>query len=384
MIYLDSNATTPLAPAVLAAMRPSLEEHFGNPSSSHVLGRRAKAAIDAARAQAAAAIGAEPDEIIFTSGGTEASNQAIKGTLLRSYPAERGHLVISALEHPATVEPAKFLERLGCAVSVVGCDGEGVIDPQAVHAALRPDTRLVSIMHANNELGSLQPIREISAICRERNVLLHVDAAQSLGKVPVNVHELGPDLLTIAGHKIHAPKGVGALYVRRGVPLEPFIHGAGHERGLRAGTENTPYLVALGAAMLLAADFVASDGPAELERLREQLAAALAAGIGAGLTVNAASAPRLPNTLSVNFPGVIGSDLLAKCPGLCASTGAACHAGETRMSATLQAIHLPPDVAAGTVRLSLGRGTMPEEVDQAAALLINAWGKLRAGARSNE
>ena len=382
MIYLDSNATTPIAVKVLQAMRSYFESDFGNPSSGHQAGKPARAAIENARAEVAAAIGAQPNEIVFTSGGTEASNQAIKGTMLRDYSStadERPHMVISAIEHPATSKPAEYLRRFGIEVSAIGCNSQGVISVKEFAAALRPNTRLASIMHANNEIGSVQPIRELSKICKQRNVLLHVDAAQSLGKIPVNVNELGVDLLSIAGHKIYAPKGVGALYIRQGVEIEPFLHGAGHERGIRSGTENTPYLVGLGQAMSLTAEFISGDGPKAMERLRDAFAAKLQAGIGQEFSVNAADAPRLPNTLSANFPGVIGHELLARCPDVCASTGAACHYGETRRSATLTAIDLPPKIAAGTVRLSLGRGTTADEIDQAAEMLIKAWRDLHGG-----
>ncbi|MEX2119267.1 MAG: cysteine desulfurase family protein [Pirellulales bacterium] len=378
-IYLDYNATTPIAPAVREAMLPYLETDFGNPSSSHRLGRTAQAAVQLARGQVADLLGASPDEIVFTSGGTEANNLAIKGLVLRVLEGtvltgkpRSGHLVISTLEHPAVVEPARWVSRLGWQLSVVACDRRGVVDPAAVEQALRPDTLLVSIMHANNEIGTIQPIARIADVCRRRGVLLHIDAAQSAGKVPVRVDELGVDLLSIAGHKVYAPKGVGALYVRRGVALEPLLHGAGHESGRRGGTENVPYIVGLGRAAGLAAQELPQAGP-RMSGLRDRLARRLSEGIGPLVTINGEDAPRLPNTLSINFPGVAGSELLAGIDDLCASTGAACHAGETRLSATQQAIGLSPEAARGTVRLSVGWYTRQDEVDRAADLLIAAW-----------
>ncbi len=372
LIYLDYNATTPIAPQVVEAMLPYLTEHYGNPSSSHPLGLAAREAVALAREQVAALLSAMPDEIVFTGGGSESNNLAIQGALLRESPVGRGHLVISAVEHPAVSEPARFLERLGYDLTVVPCDADGVVSPATVADVLRDDTRLVSIMHANNEVGVIQPIAEIAAICRRRGVLIHTDAAQSAGKVPLDVGKLNVDLLTIAGHKLYAPKGVGALYVRAGVQLEPLIHGAGHESGRRAGTENVPYIVGLGLAAALAV-----DGGEQIRRRmrqrRDRLAELLQVGIGAGLSINGANAERLPNTLSVNFPDVEGQALLAACPALCASTGSACHSGTTIRSATLAAMDVPEEVARGTVRLSLGWYTEPADVEAAAAMLIAAW-----------
>jgi cysteine desulfurase len=379
VIYLDYNATTPIAPQVREAMMPFLSAEYGNPSSSHPLGRSAHAAVDAARSQIARLLGAETDEIVFTSGGTEANNWAIKGAAFaRQFTGgPRGHVVISSVEHPAVVEPARFLERLGYEVTAVGVDRRGVVDPCAVRAALRPDTLLVSIMHANNEVGTIQPIAEISQTCRARGILVHTDAAQSVGKVRVRVDELGVDLLTIAGHKLYAPKGIGALYIGRGVRLEPLLHGAGHERGRRAGTENVLYIVAVGAAAEMASSDLEATSQ-KLERLRDRLLARLRTNIPAELRVNGEGAARLPNTLSVNFPGVAGGELLAACPELCASTGAACHSGEAKLSATLAAMGVSPQEGAGCVRLSVGRFTTDEQVDRAAEMLAAAWRRMRA------
>lgn len=376
-IYLDYNATTPLAPSVQEAMQPFLMEHYGNPSSDHALGQYCQVAVEQAREQIATLLGAQAAEIVFTSGGTESNNLALKGVMCGASPTGSGHLIISSLEHPAIVAPANYLDRCGCELSVVDCDEAGLVTPEAVDQLIRPETRLVSIMHANNEIGTIQPIAEIAEVCRERGVLLHTDAAQSVGKIPTRVDELAVDLLTIAGHKLYAPKGVGVLYVRDGVQLEPFMHGASHEAGRRAGTENVAYLVGLGQAAVLASnDLIGLES--RLGNLRELLWEQLAAGIGGGLTSNGATAHRLPNTLSVNFPDVIGSELLAMVPQLCASTGAACHSGETTVSSTLAAIGLPAEIARGTVRLSLGRGTSEQDVTQVAQWLIAAWQQLQA------
>ncbi|MFO0925811.1 MAG: cysteine desulfurase family protein [Gemmataceae bacterium] len=384
-IYLDYNATTPHDPAVVEAMLPYLHEHFGNPSSAHVLGRRAHEAVERARADCAALLGAEADEVVFTSGGTEASNHALKGTILpRLFGLHRGwidrlfgrhkgvpHLVISAVEHPATAQPAAFLQRLGCRLTVVPVDGHGLVDPDAVRRALTDDTVLVSIMHSNNEVGTLQPIGEIAAFTRVRGVLLHTDAAQSLGKVVVNVRDLGVDLLTVAGHKLYAPKGVGLLYVRRGVRLESFIHGAGHEGGRRAGTENVPYLVGLGTACALAHVGLPEAG-LRLRHLRDRLWRRLQDALGDRVVLNGHPERRLPNTLNVNFVGHVGAELLQKVPGVAASTGSACHEGQVTQSPVLCAMGVPPTIGQGAVRLTVGRFTTEDEVDRAADLFVAA------------
>jgi len=365
-IYLDYNATTPIAPEVAAAMQPTLTELWGNPSSGHVYGRRARAAVEEARAQVAALLGCEPEEILFTGGGSEANNQAIKG--VAEAMRERGEaLVTLAIEHPAVLQPCRYLAARGCRVTFLPVDGHGRVDPEAVRAALTPRTILVTVMHANNEVGTIQPIAEIAAIARERGVLVHTDAAQSVGKIPTDVRELGVDLLTVAGHKLYAPKGVGALYVRAGVPLPPLIHGAGHERGRRAGTENLPGIVGLGAACALARR-ERSEAEARLRRLRDRLHEGLAARVP-GLLLNGHPEHRLPNTLNLSFPGTTGDDLLARTPEIAASTGSACHSGHTEPSAVLTAMGLPPRRALGAVRLSLGRGTTEAEVDRALSLL---------------
>ncbi len=347
---------------------------FGNPSSSHLLGRAAAAAVVEARNRVARLLGARPEEIVFTSGGSEANNLALKGLAWRK-AAPTGHLVISCIEHPAVVEPARFLERLGWRVTSLPTSRQGVVDPAAVAAALRPDTVLVSIMHANNEIGTIQPVGEIAAVCRQRGVLVHTDAAQSVGKIPVDVESLGVDLLSVAGHKLYAPKGIGALYVRSGVELEPLIHGAAHEGGRRAGTENVPYIVALGKACELAGQSLA-EVPTRMARLRDRLYEQLCGGIGR-LSINGEGAARLPNTLSVNFPGVKGHELLALTPEVCASTGAACHSGASHLSATLRALGISAEQGQGAVRLSLGWYTTEEDIDQAAHMLVKAWNSLK-------
>ncbi len=375
-IYLDYNATTPIDPAVLDAMLPYLQTHYGNPSSTHAYGKTAHDAIDRARAQVASLIGAAPDEIVFTGGGTEASNHAIKGAV---YARMAGffarwftspHLITSAIEHPATLQPCAFLKKLGCKISYLGVDRYGSVDPYAVEKAIGGNTTLVSIMHANNEVGTIQPIRDISQFAKARGVLVHTDAAQSLGKVPVDVNELGVDLLSIAGHKLYAPKGTGALYIRKGVKLEPFIHGAGHESGRRAGTENTPYIVALGKACE-----IIKQNPAlalRAKTLRDRLHDRLHQALGDKIVVNGHPDLRLPNTLNINFLGHVGAEFLQKVPEIAASTGSACHEGSITQSPVLCAMGVPPEIGKGAVRLSVGRFTTEDEIDRAADALIRA------------
>jgi cysteine desulfurase len=370
-IYLDHNATTPIDPAVVETMLPYLREHFGNPSSVHAYGRRAHDAVDRARREVARLLGARPDEIVFTSCGTEATNHAIKGAAFAALERGRSGLqvVTSAVEHPATMETARFVERLGFKPVTVAVDRHGVVDLDAVEGALRSPTLLVSVMHANNETGSLQPIAEIARLARARGALVHVDAAQSAGKIPVDVGELGVDLLTLAGHKLYAPKGVGALFVGRGVRLEPFIHGAGQESGRRAGTENVPYIVALGEACRIAAAGLPKAAE-RLQRLRDRLWTRLKEGLRERVVLNGHPERRLPNTLNVSFLGLVGSELLEALPEIAASTGSACHEGEVSISPVLAAMGLDPLVARGAVRLSVGRFTRAADVDRAAELLV--------------
>jgi cysteine desulfurase len=380
-IYLDYNATTPVDPTAFQAMLPYLGDaggvfnvQFGNPSSTHAFGTTAHKAVDDARRQVGEFLGAQNDEIVFTGGGTEASNQAIKGTVFAQLSgffgrwASGAHIITSAIEHPATLQPCEFLRRLGCRITIVPVDGHGCIDPDAVRKAIDRRTLLVSIMHANNEVGTVQPIHEIAALAHERGVLMHTDAAQSVGKIPVDVKDLGVDLLSVAGHKLYAPKGVGALYVRRGVKLEPLIHGAGHEAGRRAGTENVPYVVALGIACAVARQSLphATD---RLRQLRDRLWERLRASLGDKIVLNGHPERRLPNTLNVNFVGHTGALLLEKVPEIAASTGSACHEGVVCLSPVLKAMGVPPRLGQGAVRLSVGRFTTEQEIDQAAEAL---------------
>jgi cysteine desulfurase len=370
-IYLDNNATTPIADSVREALAPFLREHYGNPSSSHPLGRACHEAVEDARSRVAQLIGATADEIVFTSGGSESNNLALKGVALAAWPA-RGHILISALEHPTVSEPARHLQRLGFEVSTIACDAQGRIDPADVRRAIRHDTLLLSVMHSNNEIGSVQAIGEIAKLCRAQGVLVHTDAAQSVGKLSVRADELDVDLLTLAGHKLYAPKGIGALYVRRGVSLEPLLHGAGQESGVRSGTENVAGIVALGEAARLANICQPADA-GRIADLRERLADRLFDALHPAQPINAPTAERLPNTLSVNFCHVAGADLLRRAPEVHAATGAACHSSATPLSATLKAIGLSPEIGRGTVRLSLGRYTTEDEIDAAASLLVAAW-----------
>jgi cysteine desulfurase len=376
-IYLDYNATTPLDPAVIEAILPFLQQHYGNPSSTHNYGKTAHDAVELARRQCAELLGAKPDEIVFTSGGSEASNLAIKGTVFAKLRgifgrwARDAHVIISAVEHPATTQPCEFLKRLGCRVTVVPVDRHGLVDPDAVRKATERRTALISIMHSNNEVGTLQPIREIATIAREHGVLMHTDAAQSMGKVPVDVNELGVDLLSVAGHKLYAPKGVGLLYVRQGVTLEPLIHGAGHEGGRRAGTENVPYLVALGQACEIARAS-SPDATHRLQKLRDGLWNKLREKLGDRVVLNGHPERRLPNTLNVNFVGHIGAELLQKTPEVATSTGSACHEGKISQSPVLCAMGVPPEIGRGAVRLTVGRFTTEEEIDRAAEALSAA------------
>lgn len=366
-IYLDYNATTPIALEVLEAMRPFLEREYGNPSSGHAFGRRARGAVDRARDQVAALLGAQPDEIVFTSGATEANNLAIRG-VAQAHLRDRGlHLCTSAVEHPSVAEPCARLAHTGFKLTTVPVDPAGVVSPAAVENELRPDTVLVTVMHANNEMGAIQPVDRIAALCRARGILVHTDAAQTVGKIRANVDELGVDLLTVAGHKMYAPKGVGALYIRRRTRIVPMNLGAGHERGLRAGTENVASIVGLGAACQLAV----RQHPAALYAMAERLVAGLREGVQ-GLAVHGDPARGLPNTVNVSAPGTTGRAWLDRAGRVAASVGAACHDGVDAPSAVLTAMGVPADRAIGAIRLSVGRQTTQAEVDEAIALLAAA------------
>ena len=368
-IYLDHNATTPVLPEVVDAMLPYLWEHFGNPSSAHVYGRRTHSAVETARAQVAALIGCDPDELTFTSGGTEANNLAILG-VAASRP-ERMHIVSSVIEHPATQMSCAYLETQGYAISHVPADETGRVDSDLLATVLSSDTALVSIMHANSETGTLQPIREIAIAAHKHGALMHSDAAQTTGKISFSVDELGVDLLSIVGHKMYAPKGIGALYIRSGTTIAPQLLGGGHEQGLRSGTENVPYIVGLGKACEIAR----ADGDEASERirnLRDQLWERLNDAIP-GLMLNGHPVLRLPNTLNVRFPRVSGNAVLANAPEIAASTGSACHTEDASASAVIRAMGLSETEALGSVRLTLGRDTTAGDVRTAADALVRAF-----------
>jgi cysteine desulfurase len=365
-IYLDFNASTPIAPEVAAVMRPLLDEAFGNPSSTHWAGVPARRIIEEARAKVADLIGAEPDEIVFTSGGSESNNTAIKGACFARGVA-KSHVVTAHGEHPATLESCRFLEKLGARITLVDVGGTGRVDPATIAGALLAETALVTIMHANNETGTIQPIAAISEHTKRRGVLFHCDAAQSAGKIPVRVNDLGVDLLSIAGHKLYAPKGIGALYWRRGVAIEPLLHGGNHERGRRAGTESAILAAALGEACRIAK--AAVDDRARITGLRDHLFEGLRAKLGDRVVLNGHPTERLPNTLNVNFVGEIGADVIARLQGVAASTGSACHAGDVKLSPVLKAMGVAAEIGKGAVRFSLGRSTSRAEIDGVLAMI---------------
>ncbi|MBN2149598.1 MAG: selenide, water dikinase SelD [Anaerolineales bacterium] len=376
-IYLDYNATTPIAREAAEAMMPFLHEHFGNPSSSHPYGAVAKRAVETARAQVAALLGCRAAEVAFTSGGTESNNYAIKGVALAH--RERGnHIITSAVEHPAVIEVCKWLETQGFRITVLPVDVYGSVDPADLERTITPETILVSVMHANNEVGTIQPIAALSVIAHRAGVLMHTDAAQSLGKILVNVDALGVDLLSIAGHKIYAPKGIGALYVRSGTQLAKHLHGAEQEAGRRPGTENVLEIVGLGKACELAQHNLEKNA-AHFRSMRDRLHRALLDELGEdSVRMNGHPEERLPNTLSLSFRGVEANTLLAEINDkVAASAGAACHADQVDVSAVLQAMQVPTDWAMGTVRFSVGRGTTSVEIDRAAEVVIAAVKRLQ-------
>ena len=358
-IYLDYNASTPIDPAVAAAMKPFLDDHYGNPSSGHWAAATAKAALETARSQVAALLGCQSDEIVFTSGGSEANNLALKGVFF-TLRDKGDHIITTQIEHPAIIEPCRFLERLGARVTYLPVDGTGRVDPGDLRRAITPRTILVSIMQANNEVGTIQPIEDCARMAHEHGILFHTDAAQSIGKVPTGVNELGVDLLSIAGHKVYAPKGVGTLFVRRGVSLEPLIHGAGHEGGRRAGTESALLAVGLGKACELARDLMPMDW---VRTLRDHFWQELQKQFGNRVVLNGHPTHRLPNTLNVSFVGRIGAEILGLLDGVAASTGSACHSGRIELSPVLEAMGVAPEVGMGAVRFSLGRATTRDEID---------------------
>ena len=373
-VYLDHNATTPVAPEVLEAMLPYLRETYGNPSSSHSYGRAAHDGVDRARQYVAKLLGARSEEIVFTGCATEASNIAIFG-VMRALGSSKRHVITSAIEHPAVLQPCLRLRDDGWDVTILPVDQTGRLDPEAVARAMRADTALVSIMQANNEIGTLQPIAEIARIARSRGALMHTDAAQSAGKISVDVSALGVDLLSIAGHKFYAPKGIGALYIRSSTPIASVIVGAGHERGVRPGTENVPSIVGLGEAARIARERL-SASTAHLRQMRDLLHHRLAEAIP-GLILNGHPEHRLPNTLNVSFPGVTGRSLLEAAEAdVAASLGSACHSESDAVSGVLAALGATIERALGAVRLSVGTPTTARDVARAAKALITAYSKI--------
>ncbi|CAK7285983.1 Cysteine desulfurase [Streptomyces misionensis JCM 4497] len=371
-VYLDYNATTPVDPRVAEAMLPYLTDFFGNPSSGHPHAVEPRRALAEARGQVADLIGTEPGEIVFTGSGSEADLLALRGAVLAS-GRSRPHVITQATEHPAVLETCRALRRLhGTRVTVLPVDGDGLLSPEALAAALDEDTVLVSVMAANNETGALQPIGDLAALAHDRGALFHCDAAQAAGKIPLAVEALGVDLLTVVGHKMYAPKGAAALYVRDGVRLEPVVYGGGQERGLRAGTENVALAVALGTAARIAAAELADGTPARIAALRDGLQRRLTEGLPGRVRLNGPAKNRLPNTLNVSIDGALGPELLAAAPEIAASTGSACHSGDHTPSPVLTAMGLDPARALGALRLSLGRWTTPDDIETAATALVRA------------
>ena len=366
-IYLDYNATTPIDPEVAEAMLPFVRQHFGNPSSSHGLGTFTKKAVEEARSQVATLLQCRAEEVVFTSGGTESNNYAIKG-VAGAYRQKGNHIITSSIEHPAVIEVCRFLENPGrdqggCHVSYLTVDEFGMLDPAQVEAAITPQTIQVTIMHANNEVGTVEPIREIADIAHRHGALVHTDCAQSIGKIAVGVDDLGVDLLTLAGHKLYAPKGIGALYIRSGVKLEKLMHGAGHEMDWRAGTENVIEIVGLGKACQLIDQNLARY-QSQMKQMRDQLEKALL-DRSPRSRVNGHQKHRLPNTSSISFKGLEANVILAEMTGVAASAGAACHSDRVDVSSVLEAMGVPLEYAMGTIRFSVGRFTTGDEVDRA-------------------
>ncbi|MGA9801512.1 MAG: cysteine desulfurase family protein [Terriglobales bacterium] len=372
-VYLDNNATTPVLPAVFEAMQAYFSEHFGNASSIHHHGQETRAAVERARESVAALLGCRASEIVFTSGGTEADNLAIFGII---QPGE--HLISSTIEHHAVLNSCKHLEASGCEITYVTVDGRGQVDPDDVRRALRPNTRLISIMMANNETGVLQPVEEIGKVAAEADVYFHTDAVQAAGKIPIDVKRIGCDLLSISGHKMNAPQGVGALFVRKGTSLRPMLHGGSHERSRRAGTENVPGIVALGKAAELAREALVRGDLEQISRMRDRLEQTILEEIE--LTgVNGKGAPRVPNTSSIHFDCIEGEALVIALDlqGLAVSTGAACSSGAIEPSHVLLAMGMPPEQARGSIRFSLGKQNTPDDVDFALSLIPPTVTRLR-------
>ena len=373
-VYLDYNATTPIDPQVAEAMLPFIHEHFGNPSSGHIFGVTTKNAVEKARSQVAQVLRCEPDEVIFTSGGSESNNYAIKGAA-HAYRGKGNHIITSTIEHPAVLEVCKYLEEEGFLVTNLPVEGDGIVDVRKVEEAITPQTILITIMHANNEVGTIQPIREIARIAHVRGILVHTDAAQSVGKIPVRVDELDVDLLSVAGHKLYAPKGIGALYVRTGVKLEKLIHGASHEMNRRAGTENVIQIVGLGEACAMIDENLPVYGE-HLRTMRDMLEKDLKERFP-DLRINGHPEKRLPNTASVSFKGLEANAILNEIQGVAASAGSACHSDQMEVSGVLKAMDVPFEYAMGTLRFSVGRFTTAREIDEALREIVAVVERLR-------
>jgi len=374
-IYLDYNATTPIDHRVAEAMLPFIHQYFGNPSSSHSFGIITRKAVEKARRQVADLLHCRTDEVIFTSGGTESNNYAIKGIAL-ALKHKGNHIITSSIEHFAVLEVCRYLEKQGYVVTYLPVDKYGLVNPQAIEKAVRPQTILISIMHANNEVGTIEPMAEIAEIAHRYNILLHSDCAQSIGKIPVLVDELKVDLLSVAGHKLYAPKGIGALYIRSGVVLEKLMHGANHEMRRRAGTENVSAIVALGCACELIGQDVAKS-QAHLKKMRNRLEEGLKKKLTEGIIqINGHPKLRLPNTSSISFKALRANIILSELKGIAASAGAACHSDHVKISHVLEAMHVPREYAMGTIRFSIGRFTTPTEIDQALNQIAQGVGKL--------
>ncbi len=373
-IYLDYNATTPIDPRVTEAILPYIHQHFGNPSSSHIFGITARKAVEKARKQVAEMLHCQIDELIFTSGGSESINYALKG-VARAYRHKGNHIITSSVEHPAVLEVCHFLEEQGYKVTYLPVDQYGLVDPKQLEEAITPLTILITIMHANNEVGTIEPIKEISKIAHHHGILIHTDSAQSIGKIPVHVDDLHVDLLSVAGHKLYAPKGIGALYIRTGVKLEKLIHGADHEMNWRAGTENVIEIVGLGKACELISQHL-SEYIKHMRLMRDRMEESLKKRFS-NIRVNGHPKKRLPNTLSISFQGLEANTILAELENVAASAGAACHSDRVDISGVLEAMHVPIEYAMGTIRLSVGRFTTTEEVDQAADEIAKVVDKLQ-------
>jgi cysteine desulfurase len=366
LIYLDYNATTPVDPEVLDAMLPYLRDRFGNPSSAHPYGVRAKEAVEEARGQVAELLGCSPDEIIFTGGGSESDNHALKGAAY-ALRDKGNHIITSLVEHPAVLNTCKSLERNGCRVTYLPVDSFGMVDPRDVRNAITKQTILITIMHANNEVGTIEPIEQIGGIARSRGILFHTDAAQSVGKIPVRVEDLNADLLTVAGHKFYAPKGVGALFIRRGLSIEPLIHGAGHEKARRAGTENVAGIVGIGKAAEIASSTM-DESSRRILALRERLHRGIIKRVQ-DVKLNGHPEKRLPNTLNLSFRGLDGASFLERMSEVAASLGSACHDTSRELSPVLEAMGVGEEYGFGAVRFSLGRFTTEEEIERAVEII---------------